>query len=211
MWTRAARVLLVLVLLPLWCAAEDISSCVILPTYLPANLSGILPFSDGNELARSIAVRLRAGNFCVPLELVRQSEAPRNALYVLSAISRADRFQIKGPEYSGGQITQENFDVTAELRFADIRTGEAFYSRAVTAESIFKGVRPDSAQVSQLVSSAAVKAVTTVTEAAVREYRPGVIEGHIVRSGSVNVFVDRGRRQSLGMERLEVLDANEKT
>src|SRR5215831_3696821 len=211
MWRSAAGTLVILVLLPLWCAAADPQACVIQPTSWPSNLSGVLPFSDGNELALLIADRLRTTNFCIPVELNRQSEPPRNALYVLSAISRADRFQIKVPQYSGGQITQENFDVTAELRFAAIRTGEAFYSRAVTAESIFKGVRPDSAQVSQLVSSAAVKAVTTVTEAAVREYRPGVIEGHIVRSGSVNVFVDRGRRQSLGMERLEVLDANEKT
>src|SRR5205823_4211466 len=142
MWKRASRVALGIVLLPLWCAAADRPSCVILPTSWPANLSGTLPFSDGNELARQIAARLQAVNFCVPLKLDRDSEAPKNALYVLSAISRADRFQIKGPEYSGGQITQENFDVTAELRFADIRTGEAFYSRAVTAESIFKGIRP---------------------------------------------------------------------
>jgi len=210
-WRPAAKAVLLLVLLPLWCAAADVSSCVILPTVWPANLSGKLPFSNGDGLARLIAVRLRAVNFCVPLELDRQSDAPGNALYVLSAISRADRFQIKGPEYSGGQITQENFDVTAELRFADIRTGEAFYSRAVTAESIFKGIQPDSPQVAQLFSSAAVKAVTAVTEAATREYRPGVIEGRIARTASGNVFVNRGRQHSLGMESLEVLDENEKT
>jgi len=211
MWRLAQCAVLVLVLLPLWSAAAEVSSCAVQPTSWLANLSGVLPFPDGNELAQLIAVRLRAVNFCVPLELDRQSEPPRNALYVLSAISRADRFQIKGPEYAGGQITQENFDVTAELRFADIRTGEAFYSRAVTAQSIFKGVRPDDAQVSQLFSSAALKAVTAVTDAAIREYRPGVIEGRIVRTRNANVFVDRGRRHSLGMELLEVLDANEKT
>jgi hypothetical protein len=211
MFRLAARVVPVLVLLPLWCAAQDVSSCVILPTSWPASLKDVLPFSDGNQLKELITDRLRAANFCVPLELNRQSEAPRDVLYVWSAISRADKFLIKGPEYSGGQITQENFDVTAELRFVDIRTGEAFYSRAVTAQSIFKGVRPESAQVSQLFYSAAVKAVTTVTDAAIREYRPGVIEGRIVRTEGGKVYVDRGRPHSLGMGLLRVLDESGET
>jgi hypothetical protein len=173
-------------------------SCVLIPTI---NRASSVQASEG-KFKEVLLDSMRESRFCAVQELTDNPEP--DTLFILSSISKANRFDIQGPILNGRRLNQANFDVTAQVSIVNLTAGEVTYQRSVVGESQFDGV-PSAADTEAYFQKAALGALREAANRLVSEYHPGTEYGKVVRSTSTAVMVSVGRKNGIGLQRLEVI------